>query len=139
MKTIAKSSLLVMVLGGLLVAPFLGFDFIEKGAITSPNVLGVQANSQLMHKKEKTKVKVVDQIELKLNLNDRQSQKFYNILPEKYLGDEYQVVPVLPNRYLDVGVTSKVEKNELTQDLLINLSDSAKQLNKIQLFILVLK
>ena len=148
MKNLLKNSALVLVLAFLLVLPMIGFGFIKENDMSKAMVLGIESgySSDSLKKDETNKdmlsvssqKEIVDQIGIKLNLSTDRVQKFYGVIPEKYLSDEYQIIAVVPQEYKEMGMYAEAQKNELNGDVSITLPQG-KDLRSVDLILVVLK
>lgn len=135
MKTIFKNSLLVTVLAGLLVLPMSGFGMFDYPEFdTTPNlqVLGVNSKSSI-------KSEVVDQMDLKLSLSGDSSQKFYNVIPEEYLSDEYSEYIVALKSLSDLGYSFELIDNGLSKDLVVKFSGDFVKPEVVNVSVLIMR
>ena len=139
MKTILKNSLLVSIVAGLLVLPLSGFglfDYTKTEVSPASTVLGVQTaiTSQL-------KIKVIDQVSLKLSISDEYVQKFYNVIPEEYLFPEFTSYAIGPKDLVDAGYLFEIADNGLSKDLIVTAPKSLSKLKSqiIELPIIIIK
>ena len=136
MRSILKNSLLVLVLTGLFAVPMTGFGFTKYTPPQDPRVLGISDYFERFRPAKKLQLQ--EQLELNLNLSQDPYQKFYNVVPEKYLEEGYQVFIIFPNQYVMQGVSMELVENELSTDLLVFLADGTK-VSSITATLLVLK
>ena len=133
MKKTLMNSGLVMVLAGLLFVPVMGFGFAEykpEESAGAPMVLG-KASYEL-------DFKIVDQIDLELNLSKLTVQKFYDVVPEEYIKNRgYKVIIVAPKALSDKGVTFDLIQNKLSSDLLINFNSVSEIPTKVNISLVV--
>ena len=120
MKTILKNSALVFILAGLLTSPFLCFGFMGVTQ-NKQDVLGVSSDKQ-MAKTVSTQIatqtnKIVDQIDITLNLSKEKVQKFYDVIPQSYIGEKYDYIIVYPKKSKEQGIEIITVHNELSIDL----------------------
>ena len=134
MINIVKNSGLVLVLAGLLTLPLLGFQSLKyQPEVVSQNILGATTTQP------KAEVKVLDQIDLDLHFSKDLNQKFYNILPEKYLEGDYRVVAVYSKEQKDNGVKIDVVKNKLSADLSVAFDDEKIIPDSLNVTLLILR
>ena len=136
MKTVFKNSLLVTVLAGLLVLPMSGFSlFYYPKLDTAPSrILGVNSDSPM-----KVKVRVLDQVDLRLSLSGDSSQKFYNVIPEEYLSDEYSEYVVAPRNLSDSGYSFEILDNGLSKDLVVMHSGDLVKSKIVDVSVLIMR
>ena len=116
MKIVIKNSLLVSIIAGLLILPMSGFwlfDYIQE----QENVLGVQSDVS-----DEVKIKVVDQINLKLSISSENIQIFYDVIPEEYVFPEFTSYAIGPKDLIDVGYLFELSDNGLSKDLVVTNS-----------------
>lgn len=141
MKTALKSSLFVAILAGLMVFPFSGFGLMEfspeePSVVQTASVLG--ASDVAVRSRDSIKnINVVHQEDLTLNLSADSTQKFYNVLPEEYVSNQYEIIVVVPNELKDEGLTASLSKSELTYDLEVELENSNLEFQQVELSLIV--
>ncbi|OGC51686.1 hypothetical protein A2982_03375 [candidate division WWE3 bacterium RIFCSPLOWO2_01_FULL_39_13] len=143
MRKIINTSALIVFLAVLLALP-LGTFWFEGYEESQPQmplavdsaVLGV-VDTKAINKNPA--VDVAEEISLKLNLGKSRTEKFYNVLPEKYLGDSYKVIAAVPNDLAEKGVEAKLIMNPLSADLEVSMKDDSLAYSEISLFLIVLK
>jgi len=116
MKIVIKNSLLVSIIAGLLILPMSGFwlfDYIQE----QENVLGVQSDVS-----DEVKIKVVDQINLKLSISSENIQIFYDVIPEEYVFPEFTSYAIGPKDLIDAGYLFELSDNGLSKDLVVTNS-----------------
>ena len=134
MKHVLKNSALVLILAGLFALPISGFGFLRLES-SKPEVLGSQSPSVNLDP-----VVYIDQIDLSLHLNNvDEEQKFYNVIPEEYLGEGYTFMPIYQKTLKEAGITIEFVENELTSDIVVNLNQEELQIDDIDIAILILK
>ena len=123
MKTILKNSALVFILAGLLTSPFLGFGFmgVEQN---KEEVLGIntsEINTKTVSREVEVNnndlTKIVDQIDITLNLSKEKVQKFYDVIPQNYIGEKYDYIIVYAKNLKEQGIEIITAHNELSIDL----------------------
>lgn len=123
MKTILKNSALVFILAGLLTSPFLGFGFmgVEQN---KEEVLGINTSkintktvSREVEVNNNDLTKIVDQIDITLNLSKEKVQKFYDVIPQNYIGEKYDYIIVYAKNLKEQGIEIITAHNELSIDL----------------------
>lgn len=115
MKTILKNSMMVTVLAGILVLPMFCFEFFGYSKIDVPKkVLGVKSDTSQIDSP-----KVVEQIDLKLALSLESLQKFYDVIPEKYLSKGYSEYIVFSKDLFEEGYSFELIDNGLSKDLIV--------------------
>jgi len=116
MKIVIKNSLLVSIIAGLLILPMSGFwlfDYTQE----QENVLGVQSDVS-----DEVKIKVVDQINLKLSISSENIQIFYDVIPEEYVFPEFTSYAIGPKDLIDAGYLFELSDNGLSKDLVVTNS-----------------
>ena len=139
MKYLAINTLLVLALAFILSVPMLGFGFM--GIDESPNsseVLGTRIIRVDADENSKN-VKVVEQIDLSLNLSDNKIQKFYNVVPERFVDGDYSFVAIVSPELRDFGLYPDLIKEELSYDLVLFVEDESLYDSVVTATILVLK
>lgn len=124
MKTIFKNSMLVAALALMLVLPMLGFgafDYTKQ----QQSVLGVKSEEDKNKTTVITGVKVVDQLDLRFSLSYEPLQKFYDVIPEEYLSDEFIEYIVAPKELISEGFHFEIAENDLSRDLIVKYTGSS--------------
>lgn len=138
MKVIFKNSMLVTILAGIFVLPMFGFGLFGYPELKeSPSVLGVSSDTQQIQKK----TIVIEQLDLKLSISYESIQKFYDVIPEEYLSNEYTQYVVAPQELSESGFTFELVDNDLSKDLIVEYSGSSSSSKPqiIDLPILIIK
>lgn len=140
MKLLFKNAALIFVLAGLIGFPSLGFGMM-KFQPESPVVLGVAASPVWVEKQvvkvDGEKVGVVGEFNLNLNLSEENRQTFYDVVPEEYLGEDYEYYIVVPADAKEAGVSASVVSNGTSADLLLTATKEVPQ--TLSLTVLVLR
>ncbi len=134
-KSVAKNSVLVLMLFGLFTLPYWASAFIEYDKPQS-DVLGVQtkktvvvAPNQKQEERvttEKSKPMVEKRVDLELNLTKDKLQRFYDVLPGVELGDSSEVVVVVPIEFEDRGIDVVKTYRNGKVDLIVKVPDDFK-------------
>lgn len=137
MKSVLSNSVLILLLTFLFGLPVAGFGFIDyepkdKGAILG-DTFPVTAEG-------KNQVEVVDQLNLSLKLSNEETQVFYNVIPEGYIDEGYELIAVRSKMMQENGIEVELVENELTTDLVVYLPvETRESLGQLELTILVLE
>lgn len=134
MRTLLKNSLLVSVLAGIFILPMFGFGFIEYSLQKNEDsaaVLGVQNISNSFY--------VVGQVDLSLSLSNLTVQKFYNVISEEFLSDDFGTYVVYPKELANDGFSFEVVDNGLSKDLIVKRSGDLVKPKVVDIAILVMR
>lgn len=126
MKSFALNSALVFALLAMFILPFSGFGMFSY--VPNNQVLGVSTSEM---PKERS-ISILKQLDYTLNLGE-DVNIFYDLIPEEYRNSKNLVV--LPNEYRDLGIVASIDDKGL---LTINRPTNTKEINKIELTILIL-
>src|SRR3989344_3055890 len=133
MKIVIKNSLLVSIIAGLLILPMSGFwlfDYIQE----QENVLGVQSDVS-----DEVKIKVVDQINLKLSISSENIQIFYDVIPEEYVFPEFTSYAIGPKDLIDAGYLFELSDNGLSKDLVVTNSMGREDEMIVDIHVLIMR
>jgi len=139
MKRLIRNSALIFVLSFVFAFPFVSFRFADYKK-NDPQIVLSSKNEVLGASEEKSPfgVDVIDKVDLELNLGKNNVEKFYNVIPEEYLDEKYQVIVVVPGEYSKKGLAASLLKNELSADLKISFEDESFKYSQIVITLLVL-
>lgn len=136
----AVNTSLVFVLAFLFALPFLGFGFATYTDDTYPQTAVLGVNNFTPSNKSEASLEVIDQIDMEVSLNAKDKvQVIYDVIPEKYKGDEYKKYIVMPKDATLGGITlaEQTGKDGLSTNFVFTLADIQSPLLNFPVTILI--